>query len=55
MKTVTLILPLEAAADIIPSNISGVTSGAITGVIAGVLEKVKNSHRLSYDHSMLEY
>ena len=41
MKTVTLILPLEAMTDIKPSDSSGVTVGAIVGaaveVTAGAL------------------
>ena len=36
MKTVTLILPLEATTDINPSDSSGVTVGAIAGATAGV-------------------
>ena len=36
MKTVTLILPLDATTVNNPSNISGVTVGAIAGVTARV-------------------
>ena len=36
MKTVTLIMPLEARTDINPSDSSGVTAGAISGTISGV-------------------
>ena len=36
MKTVTLILPLEATTNINPSDISGVIEGAIAGATAGV-------------------
>ena len=37
MKTVTLVLPLEATTDINPSDSSAVTVGAISGVTAGVI------------------
>ena len=45
MKTVTLILPLEATTDINPSDISGVTIVAIEGVIAGALIYAPDSHQ----------
>ena len=38
MKTVTLILPLEATTMNNPSNGSGVTEGAIAGATVGVTE-----------------
>ena len=40
MKTVTLILPLEATNVNNPSDSSGVTAGAIAGEITGVIPGV---------------
>ena len=39
MKTVTLIMPLEATTVNNPINSSGVTAGAISGVTSGALIK----------------
>ena len=41
MKTVTLILPLEATTVNNPSNSSGVTAGAIAGATSGVTAAVE--------------
>ena len=40
MKTITLILSLEATTMDNPSDISGVTAGAISGAIAGAIAGV---------------
>ena len=57
METVTLILPLEATT-INNTSDSRSDSGVTDGVTVEQQQerfRVRWSHRLSYDHSMLEY
>ena len=46
MKTVTLILTLEATTVNNPSDISGVTAGAIAGATAGVTSAAAEQQRI---------